>query len=161
MNEIFPIELIVDRRHIWLAWMSVDESFDSFLKNNGLVIFSCAREGLLEKCTEALAEFSVMETSVFDIDDVVRRLSDGDRVDCDELINLWNMLLDLESSLGVAKEDSALFNVDSIDVYNRFFSGTAAARMIGQPVESISPSDFTKAKDVIVHGKDVVLRVAL
>jgi hypothetical protein len=161
VNEIFPIAFMVDNQCIWLAWVNVDEPLDSFIKKNGSPVFSYTREDLLEKCIEVLAEFSVMEASTFDVDDFIRRLSGGASVDCDELINLWNVLLDLESSLGVAKEDSALFSADSMGAYDRFFSGTAAARMIGLSVESISASDFTRAKDVIVYGKNMVLSVAL
>lgn len=160
MNEIFPIEFIVDHQHVWLGWMSVDEPFDSFLKINDFPVCSSTREGLLMKCNGALAEFSVMENSAFNIDDVIHRLSEGSHIICDELINIWNIFLDVESSLGVAKEDSVIFNADSMDTYGRLFSGTTAARMLGQPVKSILPLDFSKTKDVFLLGKDIVLNIA-
>lgn len=159
MNEIFPIEFIVDRRRVWLGWMSVDEPADPFLKKNGFLIWSPSQEGLIEKCNDFFAEISIMESSVFDIDSILERLCQGARPSCDDLINLWNILLDIEISSGVNKEKSALLNENSIDAYDRFFSGTTAAKMIDQCRDFALPSDFHEVARIILLGKKIILRM--
>jgi len=80
-------------------------------------------------------------------------LKRGLNLDSDLAINIWNLLTDLENSIGGTTTD--LFGTGvtgAADVYERLFSLSSAGEIVGLPATSLQSGDLLILTSVFTSG---------
>lgn len=160
LRLIYPIHFIVRSQSIWMAWQSVDEPNEAVLKDRDAVLWGETRHALVAMCLQKFSNLSIEDDVVFDLDTTLLKLSKSQDGISDEVINSWNILRDVKSSL--APEVGGVFQFDSdrlVESYDRFFSMTAGGEILDIGERTIFDKDVRNAVDVISTGMTMLLHI--
>lgn len=158
---IYPVHFIVQERNIWLGWRSTDQQQEALFKRLGRLLSACTKASLIQQCSAAQDGLSFDEPVVFDLDRLLTALVARKAVCADDVINCWNMLIDVRASFGPGLGMSFDLSEQSFkDSYDRFFASTSGGEMIDFGVYDISDSDFGIAVEIVSNGMAMLLEVA-
>lgn len=112
----------------------------------------------MAQCRSVQADVCFEEHTQFDLDSLLARLVARAPVSADELINCWNMLIDVRHGLDPVHAVSYDFTGGSLlQTYDRFFSSTSSADMMGFGFKEAEDGDVKNAVGVISTGMLMVL----
>ena len=158
---IYPVHFIVQGRDVWLGWRSTDEQQEALFKRLGVLVSASTKASLFEQCLAAQDGLSFDEPVVFDLDRLLTALVARNAVCADEMINCWNMLIDVRASFGPGLGMSFDLSDQSFkDSYDHFFASTSGGEMIDFGVYDISDSDVDIAVEIVSNGMAMLLEVA-
>ncbi|WP_148650219.1 hypothetical protein [Lysobacter capsici] len=157
---IYPVHLIVQGRSIWISWQSSDDPNNALLKRRGIVLWAESKSLLIEASKTIQDSFFFEDEVVYDLDALLARLVKREAVSCDEVINCWNLLIDIGKSLAVDFVSLHNFNDASFsDSYDRFFSGTSASEIINFGFHDVEDVDMRNAIEVVSNGMAMLLNI--
>lgn len=154
---MFPVHLIVKGQNIWVGWRSTDEPGNALFRYDGEVLWANTKEVLIDRCSAA-GQLRVEDETVFDLDALLAKLLAGKAVDGNEVINCWNMLIDIRGALknnvcvSFDLNESALLNS-----YDHFLSMTSVGDMVGIGFHELTEADLANAAEVVSNGMLVLM----
>ncbi|MFQ6309723.1 hypothetical protein [Lysobacter capsici] len=157
---IYPVHLVVQGRHIWIGWKSSDDPGDALLKRHGTILWADTKAVLMEKSWAIQDSFFFEGEVVYDFDALLAKLVSREAVSCDEVINCWNLLIDIGGSLGAGF--GSLHDVNDASFsnsYDRFFSATTGGGIVNFGFYDIEDMDLKNAVDVVSNGMAMLLNV--
>lgn len=155
---IYPVCVIAQKHRIWFAWRSVDQPECALLKWRGAVLWAHEKSVLIERLSRLGDQFCFEDGGVFDMDSALIELAAGNVARSDELMNCWNMLIDIRGSLprdmvvGFSLNDGGLLRS-----YERFFSWTSGGSAVGGGLSELGGEDIANAIEAISNGMTMVL----
>jgi len=153
MDETYLICLRLDAVDTWFAWASSDSGNDYFRTVDDLLLWSSDRQSLASHIRNSDEIDCIQETAYLDLDSYLNGLKRGLNLDSDLAINIWNLLTDLENSIGGTTTD--LFGTGvtgAADVYERLFSLSSAGEIVGLPATSLQSGDLLILTSVFTSG---------
>lgn len=158
MPTIYPVCVVVQGQSIWFAWQSVDQPECALLKWRGAVLWAHEKSVLIERLSRLGDEFRFEDGGVFDMDSMLIELTAGNFPRNDELINCWNMLIDVRGSF--PRNMTVGFNLNDGDLlrsYERFFSWTSGGSAAGSGLSELGGEDIANAIEAISNGMTMIL----
>ncbi|MEH6420856.1 hypothetical protein [Pseudomonas sp. CGJS7] len=155
------MHFIVQGRDVWLGWRSTDEQKEALFKWLGVLVSANTKASLLEQCSAAQDGLSFDEPVVFDLDRLLTALVARKAVCADDVINCWNMLIDVRASFGPGLGMSFDLGEQSFkDSYDHFFASASGGEMIDFGVYEIGDSDVDIAVEIVSNGMAMLLEIA-
>lgn len=145
-NEYYAVKFKIQQRNFFSIWIS-GQNGDSFLKKNNQLVFFSNSKDLYNFCKENY--ITIESESAFDFDVI-------DHTDCNNMINLWNIISDLSKTLGLffIGDTNAM-----IDIYKKLLCGCNLPAL-NQCSEKYKPlfsdSEIAAINNVISNMKEIV-----
>lgn len=137
--EVFPVGFLAGGNEIWLAWESV-ESRDRFLQDERGFLPAESLAEISRMIMNAYDGVSVEGETFYDMDSCLIALREGCAKNPELLVEVWNILSGLSSTiLGERRK----FHPGHADSYDAFFSQCEVAGFVGMAPEPISPMNGT------------------